>query len=133
MDVVRNENQRAFVTLQCERERLNGVDVEVRGRFVHQQKVRRIHEKFHEVQPAFFATAQNFCEFINVIFAKHERAEHSARLVLAHFFSAGQNFVEHGFFWIQRGRAMLAEITDLRIVAEVAFAFLNFNHARENF
>ena len=32
MHVVRNENQRALVTLQRERERLDGVDVEVRRR-----------------------------------------------------------------------------------------------------
>ena len=60
MDVVRNENERAFVTLQRERERFDGVDVEVRRRLVHQQQVRRIHEKFDEIQTAFFAAAQNF-------------------------------------------------------------------------
>ena len=55
MHIVRNENQRAFVAFQRERERLDGVDVQMRGRLVHEQKVRRIHEKLHEIEPALFA------------------------------------------------------------------------------
>ncbi len=39
--VVRDEDQRALVVLQREDQRLHGEDVEVRGRLVHQQEIRR--------------------------------------------------------------------------------------------
>src|ERR1039458_1165925 len=133
MHIMRNEDQRAFVSLQRERERLNRVDVEVRGRFVHQQQVRRIHEELDEIQPAFFTAAQNFRQLVNVVLAEHEGTQHGAGLVLAHFWGTGQNFVEHGLLRVERGGAMLAEITDLGVVAEVAFAFLKFHRAGENF
>src|ERR1035441_8944911 len=89
MHIVRNEDQRAFVAFQRERERLDGVDVEVRGRFVHEQEVRRVHEELDEIQPAFFAAAQNFCQLVNVVLAEHEGTQHGAGLVLAHLRRAG--------------------------------------------
>src|SRR6266545_4421651 len=52
MHVVRNEDQRALVAFQRERERLDGVDVKVCRRLVHEEEVRRINEEFDEVQAA---------------------------------------------------------------------------------
>ena len=56
-----------------------------------------------------------------------------ARLVLRQQRRAGHHFVEHRALGVERVGAMLAEVTDLRVVPEVALAFLKRHHARQNF
>ena len=46
-------------TGEREDERLDGVDVEVRGRLVHEEEVRRIDEELDEVQARLLAAAQH--------------------------------------------------------------------------
>ena len=58
INIVADENQRAFKLLQRAEQRVNARHVQMRRRFVHEQQVRRIEQQFHEREPAFFATAQ---------------------------------------------------------------------------
>ena len=44
-----------LVMLQRQDERLHGVDVQVRGRLVHQEQIRRIDEELDQVQPRLFS------------------------------------------------------------------------------
>ena len=72
MDIVRNKDERAFVALQRQRQRLDGMDVEVGSRFVHQQEVRRVDEELDQVEPALLAAAQDGGLFKDLLFAEHE-------------------------------------------------------------
>ena len=46
--VVADEEERAFVVLQGGNQRINRHDIEVRGRLIHQQEVRRIDHQLHQ-------------------------------------------------------------------------------------
>src|SRR6266850_2451699 len=48
IDVVADENERAFVTVQSGGERVDARNVEMRGRLVHQDQVGRIEEELHQ-------------------------------------------------------------------------------------
>ena len=72
VDIVRDEHQRAFVGFQREDEGLHGQDIEVGCRLVHQEKVRGIHQKLHEVEAGFFSTAEDGGLFVDVIALEEE-------------------------------------------------------------
>ena len=59
INVVADENERALELVERVEQRVNAVHVEVRGRFVHEQQVRRIEQQLHEREPAFLAAAQH--------------------------------------------------------------------------
>ena len=69
---------------------------------------------------------------VDVVLAKEERTENAARFVLRQRRRGVHHFLEHGVLGVERVGAMLAEVTDLRVVPEVAFAFLKLDHAGEN-
>jgi hypothetical protein len=72
VDIVRDEDQRAFVGFQRQDKRLDGQDVEVGRRLVHEEKVRGIHQKLHEVETGFFSTAEDGSLFVDVIALEEE-------------------------------------------------------------
>ena len=83
VDIVRDEDQRAFVGFQREDKGLHGEDVEVGRRLVHEEKVRGIYQKLHEVEAGFFSTAEDGCFFMDVVTLEEERAKDAAGFVFA--------------------------------------------------
>ena len=83
VDIVRNEDQRAFVGFQREHKGLHGQDIEVSRGFVHEQKVRGIYQKLHEVEAGLFSAAEDGCFFMYVVTLEEERAKNAAGFVFA--------------------------------------------------
>jgi len=68
----------------------------------------------------------------DLVFAEHERTEDAAHFLFAHERRAGHHFLEDRPLGIESVGAMLAEVTDLGVVAEVALALLKLDHAGQN-
>ena len=49
--------------------------------FVHEEKVRGIHQKLHEVEAGLFSAAEDGCFFMDVVTLEEERAKNAAGLV----------------------------------------------------
>src|SRR5206468_9794293 len=104
---------------------------QVRGRFVHQEKVRRIEEQPNEGKPRLFSTAQDGRALENVVTAKKKRAENGS----SHLFRDRVRHVARGLQYcllrIQHLDAILRKITDLHIVPDLARTGLDRQHSRQ--
>src|SRR5207249_9302006 len=98
IDVVTDENQRAFVVVQCGGERVDARNVQMRGRLVHQNQVGRVEEEFHQRQAALLAAAQDAHFFEYVVAAKEKAAEHGPDELLRDALRRVERFFEHGQF-----------------------------------
>src|SRR6478736_1191426 len=72
MHIVGDEDKRAFIAFERQRERFHREDVQMRRRFIHQQQVRRVHQELDEIEPALFATAQYRRLLEDVVFAEQK-------------------------------------------------------------
>ena len=115
MDVVTDENQCAFVLEKRLGQTLDTVDVEVRRRLVHQQKVRRVDEKLHQVDPTLFAPGEDLAFFKDIFPAKQEAAEDSAGIIFAEGRTHPHHFIYHRAFGLESGAAVLAEIPQFEL------------------
>ena len=112
MHVVADENERALVALEGEDERLDGVDVEVRRRFVHEQQVRRVNEELDKVEARLFTTAENASLFVDLVLAGKEGAEDGTRFIFAQRAVGIHHLLEHALVGIEgRGAMALASAT----------------------
>src|SRR4051812_18742774 len=84
INVVADEDERALELVQRIKQRINAIHVEVRRRLVHEQKIWRIKQEFHEREPAFLAAAQHTDLFEHVIADKKKTAEQCADELLRH-------------------------------------------------
>src|SRR5687767_3204691 len=109
------------------------MNIEMSRRFVHEEKIGRIDQKFNQIEPALFSSAEHSCFFIDVILTKKKRTEDTASFILTDQWSTVQQLIEHRFRSIQRIGTMLAEITDLRVMSQFPFPFLEINDPRKNF
>ena len=115
VDVVTDENQCAFVLKKRLRQTLDAVDVEVRRRLVHQQKVRRVDEKLHQIDPTLFAPGEDFALFEDVFPAEQEAAENGTGVIFAQGRTHPHHFIHHRAFRLESGAPMLAEIPQLEL------------------
>ena len=67
IDIVANEHQRAFELFQRVDQRLDARHVEMRRRFVHQQKIRRVEQELDQGKARFLATAQDANSLENIV------------------------------------------------------------------
>src|SRR3954469_14810447 len=96
--------------LQRSNQRLDSMDIEVRRRLVHQEQVRRIDEELDEVQPRFFAAAEDCGLFVDVVLAKKKGAENAPRIFFAQVVASVHDFLQDALGRIEGGGAVLREI-----------------------
>ena len=124
VDIVTDEDQRSLVGSESHDQGFDGVDVEVGCGLVHEEEVWRIDEEFYKIQPGLLPSAQDRGFLEDVILAKEEGAENAPGIIFGEFAIGGLDLVEDRFVRVERGRAVLAEVTDLRIRAFDPFSFL---------
>ena len=133
MHVVADENQRALVLLERADQRVDGADVQVRRRLVHQQQVRRIEQQLDQREPALFAAAQH-AVVLNTSSPRKRNEPSTVRAVCSGTgFGDSSTLSSTVCLRIEHLDAMLREVTDPHIVPELARAGLERQHARENF
>ncbi len=133
VDVVGDENEGAVVALEGELEGFDRMDIEVGGGFIHEEDVGGVDEKFDEVEPGFFSAAEDLGFFVDIVSFEEEGAEDTAGFVFAHGGGAGEDFIEDGAFGVEGSGAVLAEVADFGVMAEVAVALLAIDDAGEDF
>lgn len=89
MHVVADEDEGAFVVLECGDEGVDGLDVEVGRRLIHEEEVRRLHEDAGEGEAGFFAAGEDVDGFMDVVFAEEEGTEDGAGLLLGELIFVG--------------------------------------------
>ena len=94
MHIVGDEHERAFVGLECVDQRVDGEDVEVGRRLVHEEEVGRIDEEFHEVEPGFLSAGKDAAFFLHIRAAEKEGAEDGAGVFLAEGGAGSHDLVE---------------------------------------
>ncbi len=109
------------------------MDIEVGGGFVHQKQIGRIHKELDEVEPCFFAAAQDSGFFMDIVFSEKEAAEDAAGFVFLEGGCGIHDFLEDALIGIESRGAVLAEIADLGVESEFAGSFLELEHTREDF
>ena len=75
IDVVRDEDERARVLGQRSDEGVDGGDVEVGGRLVHEEQVRRVEQELHQREAGFFTAAQDLDLLEDVVAVEKEATE----------------------------------------------------------
>src|SRR4030088_1538954 len=98
MDVVADEDERSVILLERADEGVDRADIEMRGRLIHEQEIWRIEQQFDQSQSRFFAPAQARDRFKNVVAAKKERTENSARGLFGHRLRRVQHALKDGEF-----------------------------------
>ena len=102
VNVVTNEDERAFEALQRENETFNAPDVQVGRGLIHEKDVRRINEEFHEIHAAFFATAEDFALLEHILFLEEEGAKNGAHIIFTEQGRGVLNFFQNATFRLQR-------------------------------
>ncbi len=133
IDIVADEDHRAFKLLQRRDERLDAGHIEMGGRFIHQEQIGWIEEQFHQSQAALFAAAQDSDALEDVITAKEKAAEQCADKLFGDALRSIQRFFENGPLRPKHLDAILGVVAFLGVVAEFARAVLNREHAGEQF
>ena len=122
MDVVADEDERAFVLLERADEGVDAADVQVGRRLVHEQQIRRIEQQLDQREARFFSAAQHGDRLEDIVAAEEERAEHRARHLLGDGILHVLHALQHGLLRVQHLHAMLREVADLHVVPEFARA-----------
>ena len=133
VNIVANEDQGALVLAEGGDEGIDGADIQMGGRFIHQEKVGRVEQEFDEGEAGFFTTAENADRFKNIVPTKQERAQDRA----CRLFADGVGGVENGFenlmAHIERIAAVLGKVTDPDVVAEESLSRLDGKGAPQKF
>ena len=132
IDVVADEDEGAFELVERVGQRIDARQVQVRGRLVHEQQVRRVQEQFHQRQAALLAAAQHLDLLEHIVAAKEETAEQGADELLGQALRGIERLLEHGAVQVQHVHAILRVVAGLGVVAERALARLRREHAPEN-
>ena len=120
--VVRDEDERAAIVGERVQQDFLGIDVEVVGRFVEQQGVRRTQQHARDGQPRAFAAAQHPGLLVNVVAGKQEAAEDVADRRHHVMRRSVRQRVMHSERGIEPRRFVLREILHHHLVAFVARA-----------
>ena len=133
MHVVADEDERSLVLLERADEGVDGPDIQVRGRLVHEQEIWRIEQQLDERKARFFSAAEDRDWLEYVVAPKEERAENRPGDLFAgrvfHILHALQN----GVPGIEHFHAVLREIADFDVVPQLALAALERQVAGEEF
>ena len=108
------------------------MDVEVGGRLVHQEEIRRIDEKLHQVESGLLAAAQDRGLLEDIILAEEEGTENPPGIILGEFAVASPDLFEDRLVGVERGGTVLAEVANLRIRPLGALPLLELEHSSED-
>jgi len=136
VDVVADEDQRAFVVFERTDEGVDGLNIKVSRRLVHQEEVGRFHEDAGEGKAGFFTAGEDADGFVHVVFAEEESAEDGAGLLLGEQILIGaqrHHVLEHGCVGIEVIETVLGEVTGNDVAAEFAQTALDRDDVGENF
>ena len=136
VNVVRDEDQGAFVGAQGHDERVDRLDVEVRGGLVHEQQVGRADEEAGEGEAGFLSAGKDGDGFVDVVFAEEEGAEDGAGLLFGELVFVGaqlHHVLEHRRVGVQVIETVLGEVAGDDVAAELARAALDRDDAGEDF
>ena len=133
MDVVADEDERAFVAAEGEDEGFDRMDIEVGGGLIHEEEVGGIDEELDEIEAGFFSTGKDLGFFVDFVFAKEEGAENASGFIFGECAIGVHDFLEDGFVGVEGGGAVLAEVADFGIEAEFPFTALGFEDTAEEF
>ena len=131
--VVRDDNQRALKTLQCERECVAHVQIEMVGRFVQQQQIRLLPHNHCQRQPRLFAAGKRFGFLQGGIADKVEAAEEVADFLFAHVGAEFLDVPQRTLVGTQGVELVLGEITDIELVRADNPAGQDIQFARQRF
>ena len=120
IDVVADEDERALELVERVGQRVNARQVQVRGRLVHEQQVRRVQQQLHQRQPALLAAAQHLDLLEHIVAAEEETAEQRADELLGQALRRVERLFEHGALRVQHLHAILRVVAGLGVVAERA-------------
>src|SRR5436190_24318717 len=96
IDIVADEDQRACELIEGESKSINARHVEVCGRFVHQEEIGRIKQKFHQRQAALLTATEHADLFENVVAAEKETAQQRADKLFGDALGCVKGLLEHG-------------------------------------
>ena len=95
MDIVADEDERAFERHQSLHQRVHAGQVQVRGGLVHQQQIGRVKQQFHQRQPAFFAAAEHADRFEDVVPPEQKAAQYIAHGLFGDALRRVQGLLQH--------------------------------------
>ncbi|QTK79004.1 hypothetical protein AT6N2_C1226 [Agrobacterium tumefaciens] len=112
--VVRDEDDGAAIVIQCLDQRAAAVDVEVVGRLVKDQQVRRMEGRKPHQQASFFATGQVLCRRRHFFRRKAHLGDTGAHLRFRCQRHQLAHMLHRRFIWHEIVQLMLREETDLQ-------------------
>src|SRR5205085_84774 len=131
INVVADENQRAFVLRERADKRIDAADIEVRRRLIHQEQVRRIQQQPNEGKACLFSAAQDRRRLKNIVAAKKKGAENSPRDLFRYRIGHVPRRFQHGHFRIEHVDPILRKITDLYVVPDLTRSILHGQHSSQ--
>ena len=127
--VMRDENQRALVLLERTDKCVDGTDVEVGCRLIHEQEIRRVEKQFHERKPCFFPAAKHCYRLEDVVSAEQESSKQGAGHLLGNARGCGfHSRLQYRGVCTEHFVSVLREITRAHLVAELAITLLSFQY-----
>ncbi|MFM1945087.1 MAG: hypothetical protein RI897_4069 [Verrucomicrobiota bacterium] len=133
VDVVGDEDEGSVIALEGELEGFDCMDVEVGCGLVHEEDIGWVDEELDEVEPGFFSAAEDLGFFVDIVPFEEEGAEDTAGFVFAHGGCAGEDFIEDGVLGVESCCAVLAEVANFGVMAEVTITLLAIDDAGEDF
>jgi hypothetical protein len=133
VNVMADENERAFVLLQRADEGVDAAHVEMRRRLVHEQEIGRIEQQAHEYEATLFTAAEHADGLEDIVAVKQERAKQGAAHVFARTARQIHGGLQHGVAHVQHVTAILGEVAEFDVVTELTHACLRFERSGEKF
>src|SRR6266446_1262457 len=120
IDIVADEDQRACEFVERKSQGIDARYVQVRGRFVHQEEIRRIKQKFHQCEAALLTSTEHAHLFENVVSTEKETAQQRADELFGDALGCVKCLLEYRVRRVQHVHPILGIVTGFHIVAERA-------------
>src|SRR5437899_1180887 len=111
IDIVADEDQRAGELVESKSEGIDARHVQVRGRFVHQEEIRRVKKQFDERQAALFTATEHAHLFENVVAAEKETAQQRADELFGDALGCGKGLLEYRVRRVEHVHPLLGIVT----------------------
>src|SRR5215472_10396230 len=99
INIMTDEDQSPLKLVEGVGQSVDAGHVQVRGRFIHEQKVRRIQQEFDQREATFFAPAEDRDLLENIITAEEETAQQRAHELFRDALGRIQAFLQYRAFW----------------------------------
>ena len=111
-----DENQSSLVLPERLNQSVNACHIEMRRRFVHQQKVGGIKQQLCQHQSAFLSAAKHADPLKDIVAAKQECSKQRPHGLFRNLFTAIGCFLQNRMVEIQRVNAVLRTVTNMNVV-----------------